>query len=70
MGQLGLHAKPIGLLGTAYWDPLLAWLDRAVAEGFLAPTIAALLTADRTSSAARPVRCLGRRLSVGGPPTP
>jgi uncharacterized protein (TIGR00730 family) len=34
--QLGLHAKPIGLLNTAgYFDPLLAWLDRAVAEGFV-----------------------------------
>jgi uncharacterized protein (TIGR00730 family) len=34
--QLELHAKPIGLLGFAgYWDPLLAWLDHAVAEGFI-----------------------------------
>ena len=32
--QLGLHAKPIGLLGRAgYWDPLLAWLDHAVDGG-------------------------------------
>jgi uncharacterized protein (TIGR00730 family) len=35
--QLGLHAKPIGLLGPAgYWDALLGWLDHAVAEGFIA----------------------------------
>ena len=35
--QLGLHTKPIGLLGPAgYWDALLAWLDHAVAEGFIA----------------------------------
>jgi uncharacterized protein (TIGR00730 family) len=34
--QLGLHGKPIGLLNTAgFFDPLLAWLDRGVAEGFL-----------------------------------
>jgi hypothetical protein len=34
--QLELHSKPIGLLGLAgYWDPLLAWLDHAVAEGFI-----------------------------------
>jgi uncharacterized protein (TIGR00730 family) len=34
--QLGLHAKPIGLLNTAgFFDPLLAWLDRSVTEGFL-----------------------------------
>ena len=34
--QLGLHAKPIGILNVAgYFDPLLAWADRTVAEGFL-----------------------------------
>jgi hypothetical protein len=45
-GQLGLHAKPIGLLGGDYWDPLLAWLDRAVMEGFVRPDHATFLTAD------------------------
>ncbi len=36
--QLELHTKPIGLLDVdGYWDPLLAWLDRAVGEGFIAP---------------------------------
>jgi len=34
--QLGLHSKPIGLLNTAgFFDPLLAWLDRTVADGFV-----------------------------------
>jgi uncharacterized protein (TIGR00730 family) len=34
--QLGIHRKPIGLLNVAgYFDPLLAWIDRAVGEGFL-----------------------------------
>jgi uncharacterized protein (TIGR00730 family) len=34
--QLRLHAKPIGLLNVAgFFDPLLAWLDRTVADGFL-----------------------------------
>jgi uncharacterized protein (TIGR00730 family) len=34
--QLGLHAKPIGLLNTGgYWDSLVAMLDHAVAEGFI-----------------------------------
>src|SRR5260370_36256881 len=34
--QLGLHAKPVGLLNVAgYFDPLRAWLDHAVGEGFL-----------------------------------
>jgi uncharacterized protein (TIGR00730 family) len=36
--QLELHDKPIGLLGYAgYWDSLLAWLDRAVTDGFISP---------------------------------
>ena len=36
--QLGLHTKPIGLLGVAgYWADLLRWLDGAVAAGFVAP---------------------------------
>jgi uncharacterized protein (TIGR00730 family) len=34
--QLGLHAKPCGLLNVSgFYDPLLALFDRAVAEGFL-----------------------------------
>ena len=46
-GQLGLYAKPIGLLGDGgYWAGLLAWLEHAVAEGFLRPDHAAFLTAD------------------------
>jgi uncharacterized protein (TIGR00730 family) len=36
--QLELHAKPIGLFEVGdYWTLLLAWLDMAVAEGFVAP---------------------------------
>jgi uncharacterized protein (TIGR00730 family) len=35
-GQMGLHAKPCGLLNVnGYWDPLLALFDHAVAEGFV-----------------------------------
>jgi uncharacterized protein (TIGR00730 family) len=35
--QLELHTKPIGLLDVGeYWALLLAWLDFAVAEGFVA----------------------------------
>jgi hypothetical protein len=34
--QLGIHSKPIGLLNTAgFFDPLLAWVDHTVREGFL-----------------------------------
>jgi len=35
-GQLGMHAKPCGLLNVAgYFDPLLEFLDHAVAERFV-----------------------------------
>jgi uncharacterized protein (TIGR00730 family) len=34
--QLRLHSKPIGLLNVAgFFDPLLAWLDRTVTDGFV-----------------------------------
>jgi uncharacterized protein (TIGR00730 family) len=34
--QLGMHAKPAGLLNSAgYFDPLLAWIEQAVAHGFM-----------------------------------
>lgn len=36
--QIGLHAKPCILINTAgYWDGLLAFLDTAVANGFIEP---------------------------------
>jgi uncharacterized protein (TIGR00730 family) len=36
--QLGLHAKPVGLLNVAgYYDPLTRFFDRMVDEGFMAP---------------------------------
>jgi len=42
--QLGLHTKPIGLLGVrGYWDDLLRWLDGAVAAGFVPPDNRALI---------------------------
>ncbi|MCG3181892.1 MAG: LOG family protein YvdD [Phycisphaerae bacterium] len=37
-GQLGLHAKPCGLLNVAgYFDPLLAFLGRMVDDRFIRP---------------------------------
>jgi uncharacterized protein (TIGR00730 family) len=37
-GQLGIHGKPAGLLNVAgFFDPLIAFLDGAVKEGFLRP---------------------------------
>ena len=46
--QLGLHGKPCGLLDVdGYFDGLLAFLDRAVEEGFVKPVHRGLLlTAD------------------------
>jgi predicted Rossmann-fold nucleotide-binding protein len=35
-GQLGIHAKPSGILNVAgYFDRLIEFLDHAVREGFL-----------------------------------
>jgi hypothetical protein len=45
--QLGLHAKPIGVLNVAgYYDPLLALLDHAVSERFLRSEQRQLLIVD------------------------
>jgi len=42
--QLGLHEKPCGLLNVAgYYDPLVAFLDRAVTENFIKPKHRALM---------------------------
>ncbi|WP_418959814.1 TIGR00730 family Rossman fold protein [Streptomyces tritici] len=44
--QLGLHRKPVVLLNAkGYFDALLAFLDRAAQEGFLAPEDRALVRA-------------------------
>lgn len=43
-GQLGLHAKPCGVLNVAgYYDPFLAQLDRAVDAGLLRPAHRSML---------------------------
>lgn len=42
--QLGIHAKPIGVLNVeGYWDGLRQLLTQAVAEGFVRPEYAELL---------------------------
>jgi uncharacterized protein (TIGR00730 family) len=42
--QLGLHAKPCSLFNAAgYYDPLIAFLDQAVGEGFLKPAVRGML---------------------------
>ena len=48
--QLGIHAKPCGLLNVAgYYDNLLAMLDHAVGEGFLWPTHRRMLIAENNA---------------------
>ena len=50
--QLGIHAKPCGLLNIAgYYDPLLALFDRAVSEGLLKPANRAMVVADTAAAA-------------------
>jgi uncharacterized protein (TIGR00730 family) len=50
--QLGLHAKPCGLLNVdAFYDPLLALFDRAVQDRFLRPEHRALVMADTNADA-------------------
>jgi uncharacterized protein (TIGR00730 family) len=42
--QLGLHEKPCGLLNVSgYYDPLIEFLDRAVAADFIKPKHRALM---------------------------
>jgi uncharacterized protein (TIGR00730 family) len=45
--QLGLHDKPVGLLDVdGFFQPLLAFIDHMVAEGFLAPSHRDILLVD------------------------
>ena len=45
--QLGLHSKPIGILNIAgYYDPMIAQLDKMVAEKFLHPVNRKLVVED------------------------
>jgi uncharacterized protein (TIGR00730 family) len=62
--QLGLHAKPCGLLNVeGFYDDLLRFLDHAWAEGFIKPETRAIVKAsadplellDRLSAAEMPV---------------
>jgi uncharacterized protein (TIGR00730 family) len=46
--QLGLHAKPVGLLNVAgYFDPLIQQFDHAVSEGFAHPDNSGLILHER-----------------------
>ena len=42
--QLGIHHNPIGILNTAgFFDPLLAWIDQMIEQGFVKPKFRQLL---------------------------
>jgi uncharacterized protein (TIGR00730 family) len=46
-GQLGLHRKPYGLLNIGgFFDPLLAFLDHAVRDGFIGAESRGMLAVD------------------------
>jgi uncharacterized protein (TIGR00730 family) len=50
--QLGLHAKPCGLLNVdGFYDPLLAFVDHATAERFIRPETRAIVVADADPAA-------------------
>jgi uncharacterized protein (TIGR00730 family) len=50
--QLGMHEKPCGLLNIAgYFDPLLAFLDRAVEEKFVREVHRSMVIVEREPSA-------------------
>lgn len=70
--QLGLHRKAVGLLNVeGYFDPLLAFVDRAVDEGFVHPEHRAILmTGDDVSTlmdrlASEPLPALKRWIHAG-----
>jgi len=46
--QVGLHAKPVGLLNVdGYWDPLEAQIRRGFEEGFIPPTLLTTLVVEQ-----------------------
>jgi uncharacterized protein (TIGR00730 family) len=61
--QLGLHRKPCGLLDVdGYWQPLVAFFDHAVEEGFLRAEHRRLVVVEREPDA------LLERLAAWRPP--
>ncbi len=65
-GQLGIHRKPIGVLNVGgYYDPLVALLDHAVAEGFVTAENRRLVTVDASAE-----RLLDRMTAHEPPPAP
>ncbi|MDQ3248122.1 MAG: LOG family protein, partial [Chloroflexota bacterium] len=51
-GQLGIHAKPVGILNVNdYFTPLLQWVEHALGEGFVRPQHRNLLVVADESAA-------------------
>ena len=49
--QLGMHAHPIGMLNVdGYFDKLLAFVDHAIAEGFVRPEYRGMISVADTPS--------------------
>ena len=62
--QLGVHAKPCGLLNVAgFYDSLLAFFQHALAEQFLRPTHSEIVVSETD-----PVRLLDR-IAAWRPPS-
>jgi uncharacterized protein (TIGR00730 family) len=67
--QLGLHDKPIGFLDVdGYFAPLLAWVARAVDDGFVAAEQAALIVVERRPAALLDALALRRGGRPDAPP--
>ncbi|CAK9317307.1 unnamed protein product [Citrullus colocynthis] len=48
--QLGIHEKPVGLLNVdGYYNALLSFLDKAVAEGFITPAARNIIVSAQTA---------------------
>jgi uncharacterized protein (TIGR00730 family) len=62
--QLGLHGKPIVVVNTGgYWDPLIALIDRVIAQGLADPSLASFLTPVADADAA--LNALSRAFARG-----
>ncbi|GAB4138249.1 MAG: TIGR00730 family Rossman fold protein [Sphingomonadales bacterium] len=69
--QLGLHDKPIFLLGDDdYWQPLLDLITHMIDQGFAAPSAAALLrrqsSLEALMASLNALRALGQSRQAGG----
>ena len=63
--QVGLHAKPIGLLNVeGYYDGLISWVQKGLDEGFVPSTLATALVVE-----AQPQALLERLMSHQPPPS-